>query len=377
MWHCLIILTIFCAACSKKTTQDSSPNFEQSLSCLPNFNDSKGWLGGDVAYSVLLDPKTSLWFFGDTFIGTADMDSRKNAIFIANSTAISQCNSSSGHSSIYFDWGGKKSTLPKAIFNSQNPNSRYWPMDGFTHNKQLYWVLVEVENTGKGPLDFEFRGVKLAKVSNFEESTDNWKIDFLDLNSEQDFLVGISIIKQDKHVIFVTLIDQPKNTNKNRPVILTRIPLDRLTHPKENLEYLATDFTWKPGISRTDAKTLFNNGMTEMSIRYHDSLKKWIAVMHHTKFPSEKIVISSASEIHGPWSSWETAYTTPEMLPETPGYDSETFCYAGKEQTQFSDDKNLTITYACNSFNPDKQRSNLNIYRPKIVQIPLENLKIN
>src|SRR5947209_20192603 len=36
---------------------------------LPEFSYADGWLGADDAYSLALTPMTSLWLFGDTFVG--------------------------------------------------------------------------------------------------------------------------------------------------------------------------------------------------------------------------------------------------------------------------------------------------------------------
>ncbi|MBI3558266.1 MAG: hypothetical protein HY074_18520 [Deltaproteobacteria bacterium] len=47
------------------------------------------------------------------------------------------------------------------------------------------------------------------------------------------------------------------------------------------------------------------------------------------------------------------------------GYDSETFCYAGKEHVELSTDGALVFTYACNSLAFSKAVGNMSIYLPK------------
>ena len=37
----------------------------------PDFPYSEGWLGGDAAYSIAIDPGTTLWLFGDSFVTSA------------------------------------------------------------------------------------------------------------------------------------------------------------------------------------------------------------------------------------------------------------------------------------------------------------------
>ena len=36
----------------------------------PDFPYSGGWLGGDAAYSIAIDPRTTLWLFGDSFVAS-------------------------------------------------------------------------------------------------------------------------------------------------------------------------------------------------------------------------------------------------------------------------------------------------------------------
>jgi len=65
----------------------------------------------------------------------------------------------------------------------------------------------------------------------------------------------------------------------------------------------------------------------------------------------------------------------PEINPQSPLYDRNTFCYAGKEHIEFSGDGNLVVTYVCNSVEDFEEetsfiRRNLFLYRPVLIQVP-------
>ena len=83
----------------------------------------------------------------------------------------------------------------------------------------------------------------------------------------------------------------------------------------------------------------------------------------------------TADKLEGPWSE-PKAFALPisEVDPKSPLFDKGNFCYAGKEHIEFSRDKNLVVTYVCNS-SEDMQsqtsflRRNLFLYRPVVREI--------
>jgi Domain of unknown function (DUF4185) len=157
----------------------------------------------------------------------------------------------------------------------------------------------------------------------------------------------------------------------SRPMLLTRIPLKGLGAPVKHLEYLAKDGGWKAGLAPADALHVMESGNTEMTVRYHPALKKWIAVMNAPVFFSDEIVFRTAPQLAGPWDKGETIYHIPEMQKDYAGYDKDTFCYAAKEHPEFRLPDSILFTYACNSLKPKKLLTNLGIYFPKVVRVPL------
>jgi hypothetical protein len=110
--------------------------------------------------------------------------------------------------------------------------------------------------------------------------------------------------------------------------------------------------------------------ISEMSVRYHPMIKKWLAVSTGPEFPSPRVVARVSDSPVGPWSDPQTIYEFPEMKRDNPGYDKDTFCYAAKEHVEFTDSK-IALTYACNSMVVAKTIANMNIYRPQVVVLEL------
>ena len=93
-----------------------------------------------------------------------------------------------------------------------------------------------------------------------------------------------------------------------------------------------------------------------------------------TMILSENIV-RTADNFIGPWTEGKDIYEIPEMQKNKPGYDPDTFCYAAKEHPEFRTKDSILITYACNTMKVQKLTSNLGIYFPQVVRIPLTKIE--
>ena len=154
-----------------------------------------------------------------------------------------------------------------------------------------------------------------------------------------------------------------------RPLLATRIPLNKLSNPAANLEYLASDGTWKPGFDPANAKEVMTPGAPELSIRYHADVKKWLAVMVDPAFLSDKIILRTASNLTGPWTEGKVIYRIPEMQPG-PAHDKNLFCYAGKEHPELENGSDLVFTYVCNTMAVPELVTRPDIYHPQVITKP-------
>jgi len=256
------------------------------------------------------------------------------------------------------------------FFQAQHKNTWYWALDGFFYKNDLWVTLLCVRNSPKtkpGAMGFETCGVDLAKISGLEEDSQRWTVKYLPLVPDgiHAYPSATAVVEGEYAYIFALL------EADSRPMLLTRIPLDGLDAPAEHLQYLSKSGTWKPGLTPADAMHVMKHGNSEMTVRYHPSLKKWVAILNDPKLLSDKIVVRTAPQLAGPWSEGEVIYRIPEMQKGKAGYDKDTFCYAAKEHPEFRQPGSILITYACNTMNVQKLTSDLGIYFPKVVRVPL------
>ena len=156
--------------------------------------------------------------------------------------------------------------------------------------------------------------------------------------------------------------------------ILARIPVNELNDPVKGIEYFTKDGRWEKGLNPAKVKIVIDAGVSELSVRYHADGKKWIAVYMSTRNSGDKLLYQVADRPEGPWSEPKALIRDiAEVDPESTLYDKNNCCYAGKEHIEFAQERNLVVTYVCNSFedfqkNTNFIRKNLFLYRP-IVKI--------
>jgi len=337
---------------------------------LPEFNYTHGWLGADDAYSISLAPHRSLWLFGDTFVGGENTKLRSQAkTMVRNSVGISVCKRDKNCTMRYF-WRQPGEPKPHSFFDTGTDDLWYWPLDGFLQGKTLYIALLAVRNkSGSKANDafgFEIVGTKLATISNAHASPNKWHIAMQDL-TDAHLWTGVSIVRDGNYVIWYTQVSEGEGRGY---MTAMRVPQNKMAVLSSAWEYLRTDGQWVPGLPHEDAMHLIDQPISEMSVRFHPSIHKWIALSTGPEFPPAKAVVRSADSPLGPWSAPQTIYAFPEMKTGTPGYDKDTFCYAVKEHIEFSDAK-IALTYACNSMVLSKTVANMDIYRPKVVILDL------
>ena len=357
----LILLFVFCFA-------SLFAQAEASGGCKPKFSYKDGGWGGDAAYSIPLRDGRSVWIFGDTLYGDKRVVEGNEPRMVRNSIGISRCSANKEFDVQYVIRHGQDGS-PQDFFKAQTKGTWYWALDGFTNGKDLWITLLCIRNPRvKRPdgFDFETCGADLARVSDLDADPQNWKVSYFPLvpDGVAAYPSATTVVEGDYVYLFALY---EKGT---RPMVVTRIPLAGLVTPAASLQYLAKDASWKSGLRPEDAMEVMPHGATEMTIRYHASLKQWLAVMKSPDVSSDAILLRTADHLTGPWSSGEVIYRIPEMQKNSPEYDKNVFCYAGKEHPEF-DSSGLVITYVCNTMKvPDLVR-NLKIYIPKIVWVPL------
>jgi hypothetical protein len=350
---------------------DPAPSVQsQTPVLLSDFSYTQGWLGADDAYSVPLGPHKSLWLFGDTFVGNKTTELRSQSkTMVRNSIGISDCAPGKGCTMRYF-WRHPEAPKPRSFFDTGTDDLWYWPLDGFIQGKTLYVALLAVRNKPNAkPTDvfgFEIAGTKLAIVRNVHASLEKWQPVIQDL-TDAHFWTGISIVREGNYLVWYTQVIRGEGSGFMTAV---RISPNKITTKPAAWEYLRNDGQWKLGFPGDDAMHVIDQPISEMSVRFHPAIHKWIALSIGPEFPSPRAVYRLSDSPTGPWSAPQTIFEFPEMRPDIPGYDKDTFCYAVKEHIESTESK-IAMTYACNSMVIAKVMANMNIYRPRVVILDL------
>ncbi|MGB6744987.1 MAG: DUF4185 domain-containing protein, partial [Terracidiphilus sp.] len=344
--------------------------------CTPKFElpheQPLGWLGADAAYSIPLPDGRDVWIFGDTLYGQQRVVHGNDPQMVRNSIGISTCDAD-GRWNLTYAIRKDAEGHPHDFFQARLPNTWYWAMDGFVAGRDLWVTLLCLRSTPGGTLQgmgFETCGADLARISAPGADPQQWKIDYFSLVPDGTHAYpSATAVVDDKNAYLFAL--QESGT---RPLVVTRIPIKGLRDPAKHLEYLAADGAWESGFNPQNALEVMKRGSTELSIRYHPELHRWLAVMFSPDAFSSKILLRTAPSLTGPWTDGQVIYQAPEMQPANPGYDKDTFCYAAKEHPEF-ERGDLVFTYVCNTFAVPKLASNASIYYPQVVRMPMPQLQ--
>ena len=373
----ILCLSVVLVSCPPPWTVEQ-PLQPQARQCLPSFPDKNGWYGGDGAYSISLDERRTLWLFGDTFASSQPQrnDRAGMDVVLGTTLAVSVCLPDGTFSIEYFL---KKKGAE--FVSSFGDDEWLWPQDPFLVDGVLYLPLLSVQALADSPGPFNFRiaGQKIARITDFSAHDPHlWPVEYLDwtdlLAPQIEALAPASVVHEG-YVYFFSLLRNSSDGAYERGNILVRIPTEALARPAGRFEYLYRDGTWQDKLDPRQARIIFPDGISEMSVRYRPEEDRWLAAYLSPDGKGKVFLFSTADGLQGPWSKPAPfGKTIDEVDPQSPLYDAGTFCYAGKEQQQFSSERDLVFTYVCNwAGHPDHPQSflrkNLFLYRPQVVII--------
>ena len=374
IWLILLLLSISLFSCATYLPEKYTAEVPKGR-CVPVFPDRDGWYGGDGAYSIKLDEERTLWLFGDTFVACegcrkdrVDMD-----VILGTTVAISTCSVNNEFKIQYYlkNKGGK-------FVSSFGENEWLWPQDPFIVNNVLYIPLIAVTPTKKEGEIFNFKisGHKFARVKDFSAADPHeWNLDYIDLTPaipQEIAAFATTSVVHDNYVYFYPFYAYSRDAVNVLGNILARIPASKLDNPTGAIEYFTKEGTWLNILNPARVKVVLDACVSELSVRYHAADKKWIAVYLSTQNKGDKLLYQLADKPEGPWSEPKAfGVTIPEVDPQSPLYDKNNFCYAGKEHIEFARKKNLIVTYVCNSAEDMQSqtsfiRRNLFLYRPVV-----------
>jgi hypothetical protein len=374
IWLIVLLLSIPLFSCSTFLSEKYTAEVP-SGQCLPVFLDKNGWYGGDGAYSISLDQERTLWLFGDTFV--ANEEGRKDRVdmdvILGTTLAISTCSVNNEFKIKYY----LKKKNEKFV-SSFGENEWLWPQDPFTVEDVLYIPLIAVTATDKkGQLfNFKITGHKIARIKNFTAADPyKWSMDYIDLTPAippEIAAFATTSVVHDNYVYFYPFYAYSKDAVNVLGNILARITVSKLDNPVGAIEYFTKEGTWQNNLNPALVKVVLDACVSELSVRYHAADKKWVAVYLSTQNKGDRFLYQTADKPEGPWTEPKVlGLPIPEVDPNSTLYDKNSFCYAGKEHIEFARNRNLVVTYVCNSAEDMQSqtsfiRRNLFLYRPVV-----------
>jgi hypothetical protein len=144
-------------------------------------------------------------------------------------------------------------------------------------------------------------------------------------------------------------------------MIVARAPSGRLA------DFAAWRFfdgsAWQPDVRQ--AAPGCSDISTEYSVSWIPSRGRFLLV-NQDVFLSPTIVARTGAHPWGPWSDKIEVYTCPEAAAK-----KNVFCYAGKHQPVYSDDRTLVVSYATNAGDLATVANDPSLYVPRFVRVPI------
>jgi hypothetical protein len=311
---------------------------------------SKGWIGGDGAFSIALNDTTRLWLFGDTWVGQVKDNKRSDATIIRNSIATQGCD---GQIHYYLRKGGQP------FFINARKGEWCWPADGICINNTLYVFLSRVMmkdstvTTGFGMANV---GEDLAIIHLNSIDPADWEINYQPLPANTPRLA--SAVARDRYFVYLFGDDQ----SGRHTTFLARMPIDNITDFTKLQYYHPKTSEWKPEFNKA---TLLFGAAPEFSVRFDAGSQNWIAVYSKNGM-SKDIMMRYAKNITGPWSNERVIAQCAEMQ-----WSKNYYGYEAKQTAPLKGDKtdNLTITYLINSFSFWDVAKDIRIYEPQVIKV--------
>jgi hypothetical protein len=360
----LIILIVLCeAACTAAPALPSASAEDPSSDLIqvdpwPEadalFRSDPRWLGSDGAYSIDLGQGRVLWLFGDTFISTSFLNTRRLSRMIRNSVGLQRGYDPSA-ASMAFTWrteGGR----PRAFF-PEDDGTWFWPGHGIALEDRLIIFLTATRSTSEG-LGFEHTGWRAVSISNPERPPSEWQLKWLD-TPENSFglVVSGSVIRIEGH-IYAFGVQEPDHTIHAVRWPTAQVMEGDLSRPQwwtgeEEAWVLQQNLLARPS-------PLFSEGQNEFTVHYEPLLDQFLEIQT-VGFGQADLGFRRAVSPVGPWTPVERFYR-----PEECGT-SATLIYAAKAHPHMTG-ADLVLTYATNTLPFSRLVRRTDLYYPRFLR---------
>ncbi|HYG23613.1 MAG TPA: DUF4185 domain-containing protein [Verrucomicrobiae bacterium] len=327
------------------------------------FERTEGWIGADGAYSAALSAERTLWLFSDTWVGTVRNGSRTNATIINNSIGVQTGNGDNGR--LEFVFKQREDGSPDALITPADGRGWFWLQAGIEHRGKLYVFLSQVEKTADpGVFGFRHIGQWLGVISNPYDNPASWnikqqKLPFAIFTGRRHLAFGAAVLRKGEEIYVYGTDDDLTVPVRNRRLVVAKVPSADLEHFSRWRFYYNGD--WQSG--STKLSPLADHVATECSVTYLPAFQRYVLVYNENGL-SDRILVRTAADPAGPWSTPSLAYTCPEMKQ-----DARVFCYAAKAHPSEADDDEIVLSYVANSFDFSHAVADARLYWPRFVRL--------
>ncbi len=320
-------------------------------------------IGQDGAYSIPINAEESLWFFGDTFVGTLDANGRRvienmpsNSGLICHSREVT---SGLTDFSYMTNSKGEIRQLIPHLPDEDPERVHIWGMDAVFLENHVYWyyIRVRIVPERQWPYKFDVEGTGLAKAKYPELVFHRVQHDGSStLWNENAPCFGVAVLHDKKEGLMYIYGSYLKEGYHY--CALSRVGEADLCHVSAYEYLVATEPRWSPHLD--EAISVMEGMPTEMSVSYNPHLECYLAV--HSWETTGRLVGRTAPHPWGPWSEPITLWNSNVGLRNPLAYDGP-IVYAGKEHPELSRDNGKIIYLTCVEFEE---------YFPRLIEVELK-----
>jgi hypothetical protein len=319
------------------------------------FRSDPRWLGSDGAYSIDLGDGRVLWLFGDTFISTSFLRTRRLAKMIRNSVGL-QTGYDPSAASMLFTWrteGGKPSS-----FFPEEGETWFWPGHGIALEDRLIVFLMATRSTSEG-IGFEHTGWRAVSISHPERPPSEWQLKWLD-TPENPFglIVSGSVMQMGEHV-YAFSVREPEHTIHVARWPLAPVMKEDLSRPEwwtgeERGWVVEEDLLKRPA-------PLFSEGQNEFTVHFEPLLDQFLEIQS-VGLGQADLGFRLAGSPTGPWTPVERFHRPQEWEM------SRILIYAAKAHPHLTG-ADLVLTYATNISPFSRLVRRGDVYYPRFLRV--------
>lgn len=354
----LLLLLIASCASQPVVSVEPLPRYDA------HFDRQDGWTGGDGVYSVPLADETTLWLFGDTWLGDVHNNAHINATIVNNTVAI-QHGRLPQEASVEFYSGRTPDGDAAAFIRPADGRGWLWIYHGAIIQEHLYLFMVQIERTAQPPAaGFKIIATWLGQVSNYDDPPRSWKISQQRIPwgnfSSAVTLFGSWVLKQGQWIYIYGTTEDVVDGYHHKYMILARAPASGLAQFNQWQFY--AEGIWSADFKK--AERLCAGVANEYSVSYLPALDKYIAV-YSDGGSVDNIAARFAANPWGPWADPVSLFRCPEA-----SWGENIICYAAKGHPDISEASDeLIVSYIANSIDFETMVSDARLYRPRFIKV--------